>query len=604
MELPSHQTALHRAAILGNSDAISALIQGGCALDLQNRDGNTALHEVSWHGFLQCVKLLVKAGANVHIKNKAGNTALHLASQNDHAQTARLLLVGGATPDTKNKKGETALHVAAALSHKRTVKLLLDSGADGKIRNNAGLLASDIARKNNHRHVVLLLAKDPQRESPSLVAEMHMSDPIGSKENKMDQEGPLQNHFTPTVLSKPMRPHRWKRGKGQEFHIKRDPIARDNSPISYGNCFHLYTLYRDTDGNVRQAPANGCHCRPKIKKLEEKLKGTQEELRLHILNMHEQVDSRLRKMDRKSKHQMKVLDMLNQERAASERNNIMHRIEQVVAQGKEEALIAQKAMNCDLKKWCMAQIPISVESQHYKLLPSSPVEQSDTGLESTPLLSVVSAESGTSLATYVNICPMKSTQSLGGDKQELMGSRKYFGRNTNWSPDDYEQKALCSKQNRHAFGFLVDANDLCRQTTGVQESGRSFSSSSRQSSLSIQSPLSNHHQRTDRRSGKLTSDYKCTQMQADCTRTLEFFVDPPSEPTLIQERNHWHAMEVTQHFFETVSIQLERWYERKVLEVEEQTKVKMEQERQELLQHINVLEEELQKLKTGVNAET
>lgn len=64
------------------------------------------------------------------------------------------------------------------------------------------------------------------------------------------------------------------------------------------------------------------------------------------------------------------------------------------------------------------------------------------------------------------------------------------------------------------------------------------------------------------------------------------------------------AWQVTQHFFETVSIQLERWYERKVLEVEEQTKVKMEQERQELLQHINVLEEELQKLKTGVNAET
>ncbi|XP_019729966.1 uncharacterized protein LOC109518523 [Hippocampus comes] len=170
--------------------------------------------------------------------------------------------------------------------------------------------------------------------------------------------------------------------------------------------------------------------------------------------------------------------------------------------------------------------------------------------------------------------------------------------------NDYDQKALCSKHNRHAFGFLVDSNDFCHQTPGVQECGRSFSSSSQQSSLSVQSPLSSHHQRTDRRSGKLTSDYKCTQMQADCTRTLEFFVDPPSEPTLIQERNHWHAMEVTQHFFETVSIQLERWYERKVLEVEEQTKVKMEQERQELLQHINVLEEELQKLKTGVNAET
>ena len=32
-----HQTALHQAAMVGNSDAMTALIQGGCALDLQNR---------------------------------------------------------------------------------------------------------------------------------------------------------------------------------------------------------------------------------------------------------------------------------------------------------------------------------------------------------------------------------------------------------------------------------------------------------------------------------------------------------------------------------------------------------------------------------------
>ncbi|XP_044023320.1 ankyrin repeat domain-containing protein 6-like [Siniperca chuatsi] len=65
-----HQPALRRAAMVGNSDAMAALIQGGCAVDLQDRDGNTVLHEVSWHGFSHCVKLLVKAGAAVHIRNK------------------------------------------------------------------------------------------------------------------------------------------------------------------------------------------------------------------------------------------------------------------------------------------------------------------------------------------------------------------------------------------------------------------------------------------------------------------------------------------------------------------------------------------------------
>lgn len=33
----ARQTALHRAAAVGNSDAMAALLQGGCAVDLQER---------------------------------------------------------------------------------------------------------------------------------------------------------------------------------------------------------------------------------------------------------------------------------------------------------------------------------------------------------------------------------------------------------------------------------------------------------------------------------------------------------------------------------------------------------------------------------------
>uniref|UniRef100_A0A3Q2XAN7 Uncharacterized protein n=1 Tax=Hippocampus comes TaxID=109280 RepID=A0A3Q2XAN7_HIPCM len=458
-----HQTALHRAAILGNSDAISALIQGGCALDLQNRDGNTALHEVSWHGFLQCVKLLVKAGANVHIKNKAGNTALHLASQNDHAQTARLLLLGGATPDTKNKVRETALHVAAALSHKRTVQLLLDSGADGKIRNNVKCI------RISHFKTILIH-----------VAICHSS-----------------SLEVCELLT----------GSSTEFHLKRDPIARDNSRISYGNCFHLYTLYRDTDGNVRQAPANGCHCRPKIKKLEEKLKGTQEELRLHILNMHEQVDSRLRKMDRKSKHQ------------------VFHGLMPVAYANQLSPhwlftpafLPRHGAQKPPRRLWIILDTPDVLPSSTGRTAPlfcrgSSPDPVDCTGASATR----AAPSSGHRSAASTSLHSPRVAQTC---RVQNRGSI-----NSTWSTSRRPPRNSSRNINRHALAHLA----------------RSANS----------------------------------------------------------------AAAVTQHFFETVSIQLERWYERKVLEVEEQTKVKMEQERQELLQHINVLEEELQKLKTGVNAET
>lgn len=56
--------------------------------------------------------------------------------------------------------------------------------------------------------------------------------------------------------------------------------------------------------------------------------------------------------------------------------------------------------------------------------------------------------------------------------------------------------------------------------------------------------------------------------------------------------------QVTQRFFETVSTQLERWYERKIVEVEQQTEFRAQQDRKELLQRISMLEEELRRLKT------
>ncbi|XP_057716297.1 ankyrin repeat domain-containing protein 6 [Corythoichthys intestinalis] len=550
-----HQTVLHQAAVLGNSEAIAALIQAGCALDLQNRDGNTALHEVSWHGFLKCVKLLIKAGANLHIKNKAGNTALHLASQNDHFPTARLLLLGGATPDTTNSKGETALHVAATLSHKRTVKLLLDFGANAYIRNHEGQMALDIAKENDHRRVVLLLSKYSQQKSLSFAMEMHSSEPRDSTQEKQ-----LQSHFTLAAIKS----SKGKRFKDQQSRLK-DPIVRDNSWTHYRNTFQLYSLYRDADGNIRQEPAKGCPCGPKIKKLEERLKDIEKELRLHMLTMHEQFDSRLCKMDHKSKH--------------------------------------QKEMNHNLKRWRTTKIPIAVESLHYNLLPASPAEPSDPGLESTPLLSMVSADSSTSVATYVNILPPKSI--FIEDKKEWTRSEKYFEMKKNGSPGDNQHKALSSLCNCHGFGFLLDSNNFCCQTPRVRDGNiavamcdQSFSnSSSNQCDMNDQDPLKRIL------TCKSGSNQIPSQIQVDDTRTLESFVDPQSEATLFQERNHLHAMEVTQQFFETVSIQLERWYERKILEVEKQTKLKMQQERQELLQHINKLEEELQKLKTDEKPE-
>lgn len=93
----------------------------------------------------------------------------------------------------------------------------------------------------------------------------------------------------------------------------------------------------------------------------------------------------------------------------------------------------QAAVSHELKKWCMSQLKdadvhIPAKAQCYKLLPSPSVEQSlaDTDLESLPLLSMVSGDSSTSLANYVNILPSASTHSVEGPVQEQLGRSTYF----------------------------------------------------------------------------------------------------------------------------------------------------------------------------------
>ncbi|KAF1375221.1 hypothetical protein PFLUV_G00237250 [Perca fluviatilis] len=645
------QTGLHRAAMVGNSDVTAALIQGGCAVDLQDRDGNTALHEASWHGFSHCVKLLVKSGADVHIRNKSGNTALHLACQNAHAPAARLLLLGGATPDTKNNRGDTclhmaarynnqilvkillsslcsvkernqagdtALHVAATLNHKKTVQLLLEAGTDGKIRNNAGKTALEKARDNNHKDMAHLLARAPQvhrfmrgrtirkqrervtsesrtqsdprveilpnKDSSSVAEESPSSEQTESRtafkvrphhhhHHQQQQQQQQQQHYqSPAAISSHYIHRKRRRGKEpasnhndlrkgeNDTHVKKNLLWDDGEDSAQNEKFYqLYTLYRDKDGNIKQAPADGCHCKPLLKKLEGQLKDTQEEMRLHILNVQEQVNSKLGKMDHRNRHQIKVLDMLNQERAAAERKTMVYEIEQRAAQGREEALMTQVAVSHELKRWCLSQ------------LKDMDVHQ--------------------------------------------MGTKTYFEMKVDRPPDDYENTGLFAAN--HTSGPLLGSVDPLWQPAGVQDSptaaamplcgeGLSTSpSSSSQSTISAQGPRLIQHQERDRRHfGELMSARRREGIHSEGARTLEFFINRPAEPTFSQERNNQHAVEVTQRFFETVSTQLERWYERKMAELERQTALRAQQDRNELLQQIGTLEEELQRLRTNENAES
>ncbi|XP_030645012.1 ankyrin repeat domain-containing protein 6 [Chanos chanos] len=701
----SHQTALHRAAVVGNRDAIAALVQGGCALDLQDKDGNTALHEVSWHGFGQCVKLLVKAGANVHVKNKAGNTALHLACQNGHSQSARVLLLGGSTPDSKNnagdtclhtaaryshlamikillgtfcsvaeknQAGDTALHIAAALNHKKTVNLLLEGGADSNIRNNAGKTPLDQARDHNNRDLAILLAKSnqvqrfargrtvrkrrdlqraerrahsvpreevlPGKDSASVAEDTHSSDLTVHKTGT--------HHIKPS--SSPRTRHRIKNLKERHVSKREDylhkhrrerprscsPLDDEDSPNR--KAYQLYTLYRDKDGEIRQAPANSCHCKPLIKKLESQLKATKEEMKAQIHSIQEEMNCKLGRIDRKSKYQIKVLEKMTQERVSAERMECRYRIDQRATMERvEDDKRQQGAIANDLKSWCVSkiqdvQVHVPAEAPYYKLLKSPSANGSllENDLESLPLLSVISEESTSSLATYVNVLPSPESEPLSNEKNDendVLG-RRYLEIKMDPSADNYQNTSQlystfsASGHNREAIaGSLASAGPKwlhselqdAELSEGRRGTGEALYSSASSSLSAISRGLDDsdvepgkgqayshhaHHLRD-------TIKVRANAQHGGTVSTLEFFAERPSEPSFLQERANLHAMEVTQRFFETVSTQLERWYVRKIQEAQRVAELKGQQEKATLIERINNLEEELQMLRANTSTE-
>uniref|UniRef100_A0A8C3LQX7 Ankyrin repeat domain 6 n=1 Tax=Chrysolophus pictus TaxID=9089 RepID=A0A8C3LQX7_CHRPC len=657
------QTALHRAAVVGNTDVIASLIQEGCALDRQDKDGNTALHEACWHGFSQSAKVLVKAGANVLAKNKAGNTPLHLACQNSHSQSTRVLLLGGSRADLKNnagdtclhvaarynhlpivrvllsafcsvheknQAGDTALHVAAALNHRKVVKLLLEAGADTSVVNNAGQTPLEVARQHNNPEVALLLTKASQvsrfnrgrslrkkreklkeeRRAQSVPrdevvqSKVHVSAADDTQSSDQPVQGKTELKDEPRSTSPDLKGKKNKKKKPKEkVSALSDPISpadqqtlprpQQNLPKrrSRHHCssppaphevraYQLYTLYRGKDGKVMQAPINGCRCEPLINKLENQLEATVEEIKAEFGTVQDKMNIKLGQMESKTQHQLRVLDKLMAERLSAERTECLHRLQQHTELEKTEGEKRQISLVDELKTWCMLKIQnlelklsgdsrssrpkstlstcesltetLDTENNPHSLIVAGPVQSSVPAQDVRPKDKAVSA------STF-----HRFQQEL--PSSELLGSKSRHVR---------VQAALQpltepAKTEPHSCYFL---------NKGTQTKKSSKSGQSRHKAL--------HHA-------------GAPQSQEQQHSVLPVGQSPG--PVL---RDTSQALEITQYFFEAVSTQMEKWYERKIEEARCQANQKAQQDKAALKEHIKSLEEELSKLRTKMQKES
>ncbi|XP_018427600.1 PREDICTED: ankyrin repeat domain-containing protein 6 isoform X2 [Nanorana parkeri] len=648
-----HQTALHRASVVGHSDILAVLIQEGCALDRQDKDGNTALHEAAWHGFSQSVKLLVKAGANVLAKNKAGNTPLHLACQNGHSQSCRVLLLAGSRADLKNhagdtclhvaarynhlsvirillsafcsvneknQAGDTPLHVAAALNHRKVIKVLLESGADAALLNNAGQIALDTARHHNNSDVALLLTKAPQvlrfsrgrslrkkrekikeeRRTQSVPREdiadskasISAADDTHSSEQAPLKQGDGKDEQRPSAAGNKQR--KGKRAKTKEkISALSDPTSpADQQPFCSGQqtghnhrrkskhrvpsppllphearAYQLYTLYRGKDGKVMQAPINGCRCEPLISKLENQLEATKEEIKAEIGTVQDQMNAKLGQMDSKTQHQLRVLDKLMMERMSADRAECICRLQQHSEVQKNEAEKRQVSVVNELKTWCLLKIQnldlkLSGDSRPFK------AKSSPSTCESTdqPLSETVEQQSVPVAPPAVR--PKEKTASCTPScRQPALPSTSLP------NPKLRHTKILPATKNG------TDAKKGEKQIANLMDRG--------------------------------TQTRKCGKPGQLRQRNL--MAGPPIQPPScnaggnqvgMHPRDTSQALEITQYFFEAVSTQMEKWYERKIEEAKSQANLKAQEDKVALQQHIRSLEEELMKLRTKLQKES
>ena len=74
---------------------MTALLRGGAAVDMVDRDGETALMRAAGYGHYECVRLLLEAGADATVRATdggwEGENALSLMQEWDKAEVAALL---------------------------------------------------------------------------------------------------------------------------------------------------------------------------------------------------------------------------------------------------------------------------------------------------------------------------------------------------------------------------------------------------------------------------------------------------------------------------------------------------------------------------------
>ncbi|XP_061456028.1 caskin-1 isoform X2 [Rhineura floridana] len=158
-------SALHHAALNGNTELISLLLEAQAAVDIKDNKGMRPLHYAAWQGKKEPMKLVLKAGSSVNIQSDEGQIPLHLAAQHGHYDVSEMLLQHQSNPCILDNSGKTPLDLACEFGRVGVVQLLLNSNMcaallepkPGDITDPNGTSPLHLAAKNGHIDIIRLL---------------------------------------------------------------------------------------------------------------------------------------------------------------------------------------------------------------------------------------------------------------------------------------------------------------------------------------------------------------------------------------------------------------------------------------------------------------
>ncbi|KAM6081256.1 ankyrin repeat domain-containing protein 6 isoform 2-T4 [Chlamydotis macqueenii] len=656
-------TALHEACWHGFSQSAKVLVKAGANVLAKNKAGNTPLHLACQNSHSQSTRVLLLGGSRADLKNNAGDTALHVAAALNHRKVVKLLLEAGADASVVNNAGQTPLEVAREHNNPEVALLLTKASQVSRFNRGRSLRKKRERLKEERRaqsvprdEVVqskgsVSAADDtpssdqpPQRKSDLKDEPRSTSpDPRGKKSKKKkpkEKVSALSDPISPADQQTLPRPQQNVPKRRSKHHCSSPP------PPHEVRAYQLYTLYRGKDGKVMQAPINGCRCEPLINKLENQLEATVEEIKAEFGTVQDKMNVKLGQMESKTQHQLRVLDKLMAERLSAERTECLHRLQQHTELEKNEGEKRQLSLVDELKTWCMLKIqnlelklsgdsrssrPKSTLSTCESLTETLDTENNPHSAKDCKANQTVLQSEGSHQHSFITL---PNSLSEDGGRSRVQMSEQSFGQHFCIQQDGASGTTLSGTEQQIIVGGPVSssapAQDVRPKDKAV--SGSTFHRfqqelpsaellGSKLRHVKVQAALQplTEPAKTEPQSGyfidKGTQTKKSSKSGQSRHKALHHAgahqsqeqqpsALPVGQPPAPPLRDTSQALEITQYFFEAVSTQMEKWYERKIEEARCQANQKAQQDKAALKEHIKSLEEELSKLRTKVQKES